>query len=476
MGEVRQNQTSAAQPQNKTWKVENAGIDRIPEAERTGKPLELFWIWCAANIGILGIVYGAIIVSFGLSFIQSILAAILGVASFALVGFTSFAGQIGRTATLTLSRVIFGLKGNIAPTAFSWFTLMGWEAVNLITGTLTLSALFEAVGLSGGAILTAVCLLLFGGLTIAVSILGQNTLILLQSWITRIFGTMTLVVVIYILFNTPWHKVLSLPSGDWLSGFLPAVSVIAAGTGVGWTIAGADYSRYQRPSTRRGSVFAAVVGGAALPLILLMLAGILLSSQLPELSSSANPIALIGTVLPTWMSVPYLLTATAGIITIAVLSLYSASLNLLTIGVKVRQSIAVAFDAVLVVGVAIYVLFISGDFLTPFISFLIFCGLFLGPWSAVFILDYFLVRRRHGYNDELLFGLNGKNLGVRWVPLCCWLLGAIAGLMVTKTGFIDGPLAIGIFANSSLGLFISFAISLATYWLYLLVKPQETLI
>lgn len=264
----------------------------------------------------------------------------------------------------------------------------------------------------------------FGGLTIAVSILGQNTLVLLQSWITRIFGTMTLVVVIYILFNTPWHKVLSLPSGDWLSGFLPAVSVIAAGTGVGWTIAGADYSRYQNPSSGRGRVFAAVVGGAVLPLVLLMLAGILLSSQLPELASSANPIALIGTVLPPWMSVPYLLTATAGIVTIAVLSLYSAGLNLLTIGVKLRQPVAVALDAVLVVAIAVYVLFISGDFLTPFISFLIFCGLLLGPWSAMFILDYLLIRRHYGYDQDALFGLNGKTAayaGVRcfagcWAP------------------------------------------------------------
>lgn len=460
-------------PQNKTWQVENTGIDIVPPAERTGKPLELFWIWCAANIGILGIVYGAIIVSFGLSFIQSLLAAIVGVASFALVGYTSFAGQTGRTATLTLSRAVFGLKGNIAPTAFGWFTLMGWEAVNLTTGTLTLVALFEAMGFTNSTTLTAVCLILFGGLTIVVSILGQNTLILMQSWITKIFGTMTLIVVAYILFNTPWDVVLAMPSGSWLTGFLPAVSVIAAGTGVAWAIAGADYSRYQSPATTRGSVFYAVVGGSALPLILLMLAGILLSSQLPELTSSANPIALIGTVLPQWMSVPYLLTATAGIVTIAVLSLYSASLNLLAIGVKLRQSVAVSLDAVLVVGVAIYVLFVSQDFLSPFISFLIFCGLFLGPWSAVFILDYICLRQHHGYDNDAVFAVNGKNSGVRWVPLMCWLLGALTGLMVTKTGFIDGPWATGIFENSSLGLFLSFGVSCVTYGIYLMLHPKE---
>ncbi len=59
--------------------------------------------------------------------------------------------------------MIFGLKGNVAPTLFSWINLMGWEAVNVITGTLTLAALFEAFGLGSSHLLTALSLLLFGG-------------------------------------------------------------------------------------------------------------------------------------------------------------------------------------------------------------------------------------------------------------------------------------------------------------------------
>lgn len=452
---------------NDTWKVESTGIDLVPDAERVAKPLELFWIWSAANIGILGVVYGAIIVSFGLSFTQAILAALAGVASFALVGYTSFAGKLGRTSTLTLSRVIFGLRGNVAPTAFSWINLMGWEAVNVITGTLTLAALFQAAGMGASVGLTAFCLALFAGLTIAVSLLGQNTVVWMQSWFSRIFGSMTAIVVIYIIFTTQWHAVLALPNGSWLSGFLPAVSVIAAGTGISWAIAGADYSRYQSPTSSHRGIFAAVVGGACLPLILLMFTGILLSVQLPDLASSANPIALIGSVLPTWMAIPYLLAATAGIVTIAVLSLYSASLNLLTIGVQIKQSLAVSIDAVIMLGIAVYVLFVSGDFLNPFISFLVFCGVFLAAWEAIFILDYLLLRRQHGYNGNALFGLNGENRGVRKIPLFCWLFGAIGGLLVTNTGFIDGPLAIGIFASSSLGLFVSFLLSLGSYALYI---------
>lgn len=454
---------------NDTWKVEQTGIDLVPETERTGNAKELFWIWSAANIGILGVVYGAIVVGFGLSFVQSILATLVGVASFILVGYTSLAGQMGRTSTLTLSRVIFGIKGNVLPTVFSWINLMGWEAVNVITGTLTLSALLQTIGMPNSGLLTSMCLLLFAGLTIGVSLLGQSMVVLVQSWCTKVFGTMTLIVVGYILLHTDWAKIFALPSGNWLTGFLPAVSVIAAGTGISWAIAGADYSRYQASHVKKASLFSAVVGGACLPLVILMFAGILLSAQLPDLASAENPILLIGSVLPTWMAVPYLITAIAGIVTIAVLSLYSASLNLLTIGVKVKQSVAVSLDAIIMLAVAIYVLFVSRDFLTPFISFLIFCGVFLAAWEAIFILDYWLVRRQQGYHATALFGTQN---GLRLVPLGCWLLGSIIGLLVTKTGFIDGPWAKGVFADSSLGLFVSFAVSLLSYGLYLLTTTK----
>ena len=42
--------------------------------------------------------------------------------------------------------------------------------------------------------------------------------------------------------------------------------------------------------------------------------------------------------------------------------------------------------------------------------------------------------------------------------------------MVSKTGFIDGPFAVGIFADSSLGLFVSFILSLV---LYLVFGPKK---
>ena len=237
------------------------------------------------------------------------------------------------------------------------------------------------------------------------------------------------------------------------------MSIIAAGTGISWAIAGADYSRDQRPDSGEKPIFLAVVSGAALPLLLLMLTGILLTAQIPDLASSENPISAIGKLLPSWMAIPYLAAATAGVVTIAVLSLYSASLNLLSMGIKLQQRSAVALDAVLVLGIALYVLFVSKDFLGPFIAFLIFCGVFLAAWAAIFMVDFYRLRRRAGYPEADLFRESGANR----TALGCWIVGALAGLMVSKTGFIDGPFAVGIFADSSLGLFVSFILSLALY-------------
>lgn len=199
---------------------------------------------------------------------------------------------------------------------------------------------------------------------------------------------------------------------------------------------------------------------------MLMLTGILLTAQIPDLASHENPISAIGRLLPSWMAVPYLAAAVAGIVTIAVLSLYSASLNLLSMGIKLKQRTAVALDAVLVLGVALYVLFVSGDFLGPFISFLVFCGVFLAAWAAIFMTDFFTKHRHCGYSDEELFDDTGTNKPT----LACWVVGSLSGLMVSNTGFIDGPLAVGIFADSSLGLFVSFLVSMVLYRLTLKKK------
>lgn len=45
--------------------VEQRGIEPVPADKRNGTPGQLFWIWFAANISILGIPLGATLIALG---------------------------------------------------------------------------------------------------------------------------------------------------------------------------------------------------------------------------------------------------------------------------------------------------------------------------------------------------------------------------------------------------------------------------
>src|SRR5213076_2490544 len=58
--------------------VEANGINVIAESERKGTPRGLFWPWCAANIAVLAVSYGAFVLGFGLGLVQALAAAVVG--------------------------------------------------------------------------------------------------------------------------------------------------------------------------------------------------------------------------------------------------------------------------------------------------------------------------------------------------------------------------------------------------------------
>lgn len=89
-------------------KVEQRGLEPVPDDQRNGTPGQLFWVWFAANISILGIPLGATLISLGLNVWQSVLVTAIGsFGSFALVGIISVAGRRGGAPSLGLSRAIF---------------------------------------------------------------------------------------------------------------------------------------------------------------------------------------------------------------------------------------------------------------------------------------------------------------------------------------------------------------------------------
>src|SRR3954447_3289955 len=131
--------------------VELNGINVIPEAERHGRPRQLFWPWFGSNVSILGLGYGSFALGFGISFWQALIAGVLGIAaSFLLCGFVAVAGKRGSAPTLVLSRAPFGVDGNRVPAVLSWVLPVGWETVLVILATLATAHVFDRLGWGGG--------------------------------------------------------------------------------------------------------------------------------------------------------------------------------------------------------------------------------------------------------------------------------------------------------------------------------------
>lgn len=437
----------------------------IDDSKRTQKPRELFGIWVPTQIGILGVVYGAIIVSYQLNFIQSIFAAFFGALSFLLVGYLSLSGKIGRTTMFNLSRAVFGVKGNYIPTLCAWINLVGWMCVNVITATLAILSLLGSFNIVTNTFTTIIDLIVLSLLIALAGLISQEALVKLQSFFTYVFSFLTLVVLMFLLAKTNWNLLLQMQAGSWIKGFLPAVSIIIAGTGISWAIAAADYSVYQNPNNSNCVIVIVTTLAGFIPLFILMVMGILITSSVPDFLNMSNPIDVIGAQLPKWMTVPYLVTAIVGLVAPSVISLRSARINLDTLNIKVSNFTAIAIHVVIMLIIGVYVLFVKSNFLEIFQSFLGLIGITLAGWSACFMIDYIILRKNFGYSEELLINKNNIN-AYNHIGIFSWILGIISGFLFTNCAFFNGPFAKGIFENNSLGMLITFMVSALCYFIF----------
>lgn len=464
--------TSSSTPQS-AGQLETRGIEPVPEQECNGHPLQLFWVWFAANISILGLPLGATLVAFrGLSIGQAFIVAVLGAAgSFAVVGVISIAGRRGRAPSLTLSRAIFGVRGNIGPTLVSLMSRLGWETVNTTTAAFVLlslcSILFATpVEAKSAPALTLVFIGVFVLLTLAVSGLGHATLLVIQKWATWLFGALNILVGGFLLAHIDWSAVAAAEPAP-LGAMVIGIGTMAAGTGIGWANAGADMSRYQHRSVKASGLVASAAFGAGIPLVLLITLGGLLSVGDDSLASATDPIVAIRELLPPWMAVPYLITAFGGLLLSNNLSVYSAGLTTLTLGLKVKRVYAVVVDIVAIFAGSIYFMLVADSFYSPFITFISLLAVPITAWVGIFVVDLI---HRHVYSPRDLMNVSPSSAywyhgGIEWRALGAWALAIFLGFSFTTVAttpenvLFTGFLADSWFGHNGLGWVVTFVVA-----------------
>jgi purine-cytosine permease-like protein len=269
----------------------------------------------------------------------------------------------------------------------------------------------------------------------------------------------------FLVATVDWDRVLGVHAGP-VSSVVAGIGFIAAGTGIGWANAGADYARYLPRKLPGGRLVTASAFGAGIPLVLLISLGSLLSAGDDTLASASDPIAAINGMLPSWMAVPYLIAAFGGLLMSNHLSTYSAGLTMLTLGLRVRRHLAVAVDVVLMFLGGVYFMLIAKNFYGPFSTFLTLLAVPISAWVGVILVDSARGREYDpvGLMDTRRTSRYWYTGGFHVPAVLAWAVAIVMGLLFTEAStsaddvWFAGPWAGTWLGTNGLGWAIAMAV------------------
>jgi purine-cytosine permease-like protein len=309
-------------------------------------------------------------------------------------------------------------------------------------------------------------MVLFALLALALAVVGYDKIHLAQR------GFAYLMIVILTVFSVAALFVLRLPAAQWRAADFRAVPFLAqlfaaASYQLSWSIYVSDYSRYlPRDVGVRESFWwtylGAFVGGAWM-----MLVGSVAAAAAPKLDVAAAMEHAADAVVPGLGRI-LLLAALLGLITISALNYYGASLTLLSVADTVKPlkctagkrvtSLLVAFVASCSIAVSS-----SGDFVNRFEDLLAVLLYLFTPWTAINLVDFYVVRRGH-YSIREIFNPAGMYGRWNWRGLTAYLVGFIVMIPFFSTTLYTGPVARAL-GGADIAMLIGLPVSAGIYLL-----------
>ncbi len=443
------------------FKVEQRGIELVPDDERPMRPAGLFWLWAGATWNVEFLVYGALIVSFGLSFTQAVIAVLVGNAFYVLLGLASLQGPETGTTALMVSRAPFGANGNRIPSLFNWITQVGFEIEGLALIVLVLVAMFARGGVHSGTGLEIVFIVFAVALQFVMPFLGHATITRVLRWLSFVFIVLFAVMAALVI---PKVDLAHLHQHATLAIWTTALVLVISAGGLGWTENGNDYSRYLPRATPKARTFWGATLGAAIPSILLELLG----AAAYVVSPHATSVTGVPSSFASWFFWPFLVLAIVQLLAINTLDMYSSGVTLQALGLPVKRVGAVLIDTVVAGAVTAAVIF-SSDFYTYLSGFLDYIVVWLAPWFGILMVDWLL--RRGRYDRAGLAAPSGgvywRDGGVNWRAIVALVLGMTAALMWINAQFYQPSYLSPISAatgGSDLSWLVGALVGAAAYW------------
>jgi purine-cytosine permease-like protein len=436
--------------------VEPGGVELIPQGDRHGRPLDLFWTWTSPNLEFATVFVGVIPVAFfGGGFWPTVLALVLGTGLGSLThGILSSWGPRFGVPQMVQSRGAFGFLGNILPAGLNTFTAgIGWFIVNSVSGAFALQALFGWRFWVGYVLVVAA--------QVGVAFLGHN---LVHAFERAVFPYLAVVFALasgVILWKTHYSAGFNAhnsPGGGSSAAFILAF-FIAYGYTVGWNPYASDYSRYLPKTTNRRRVGLAAGLGVFVSCAILETIG---AGVATLNGTSANPTTNFTKPLGHALADAVLIGIAIGAVAANVLNIYSGAMSFLTLGIRLplrlrRALVALASGLLgLVLGLVYQAQVGPGS---KYENFLLAIAYWITPYLAVVLLDYWL--RRGAYQEREFF--DTKRLF--WKAPLAMAAGIAASIPFWDQGH---PIPLGYFPKhypqiGDLSFFVGFVISAAVY-------------
>src|ERR1700733_5917722 len=240
-------------------KMEQRGIDLIPDSERKMRPSGLFWLWSGAVFNVEFLFYGTLIMTFGLTVSQAIIAILIGNVFYALLGFASIQGPKAGTTAFMVSRAPFGQNGNRLVALFNWVTQVGFEIEGIWFVVATVILLFSLHGTTLNGPAKIAVIIVAALLQMIVPLLGHATITKVLRYLAYIFIVFFAVLAGFTFNRLHLSTVHIKPTS--LAIWTTALVLIISTGGLGWTENGNDYSRYLPRNTPGSRTFWAAALG-----------------------------------------------------------------------------------------------------------------------------------------------------------------------------------------------------------------------
>jgi purine-cytosine permease-like protein len=432
-------------------KIEQCGIEHIPEADRRSSPKNLVTILAGGSLTFSVIVIGWFPISFGLSFWQATTAIVAGSAvGAALLAPMGLLGPRTGTNNPVSSGAFFGVAGRLVGSFLEASASLAFAALSIWTGGDALAgALTRFFGWHDPVVVRLLAYAVLSAIVTLVSVFGHASMVAAQRFMIPTAGLcLAIGVVVYAPdFRADYHGTGSYAFGS-LAATWVASALLAGSTVASYGAYAGDWTRHiARTLHSDGSVLRAMFYGGLFGMGGPFMWGTFTATAAFSAGyAGARGSYVLGLVngAPLWFVPALIYLGLASGTAQAVINTYGTGLDTCAIIPRLSR-VQATFLACALATVVVYIGYFSTAFSAALEVFLQLLASFSIPWIIMVTIGH--LRRRGYYDPDALQVFNRRqhggiywfNHGVNWRGIAVWLLAAAAGLLFASNKWYIGP-------------------------------------